>query len=516
MSDDFSSFNEFDELDINGLSEEDLAILQAFEAMDTWSPRQPRCQINDQNNTLAGAQALSLQEDDETFLIFIAEAEEDISSIRQTLNQLAEHEPENLTLFITLKRASHKLRGAAGTVGFSLISTIAAQIELLAQGVSYRTISAQVGTAAITAATAALEYCLQEVTPASQEQESISLLAGLETTYQSLHIDLQQLELMQAAFDHIDEKTEYLPPSTLDDTQAFEHLAICTERLVEQRPTVEDVLAQFACALRELYAVQTRLQRLEPLIAKRQAGKNSGEELDIEKYKEQYESLYILKDAISDLAITTVNIQSAFTHVSMLQQNYLGSITELHRDILLHIPHAHKSTRCLLVQAGDQHLFIPFHQIRRISNEQQEPIDICYSLQELLGFPAVGGYSKLLILSSENGTMDGGTLGIVVDDILEEQECIVKPLAPYLQRPGIAGTTIDGKGCALLIVDLPALIQNAILSTPNNVGTGLAPVRLCEPAGSGRDKASPILACMDDPYISDMRQGQRQLRQSQP
>ena len=472
MSDDVPSFDEFD---INELSEEDLAILQAFEAMDTWSPGQPPRQINDQNDTLARTQVLALQVDDETFLIFATEAEEDISSIRQTLNRLAQHEPGNLTLFTTLKRVSHKLRGAASTVGFSLISTITAQIELLAQGALYRTISAQVATAAITAATAALKYCLQEVTPASQEREAISLLARLEAAYQSLHIDLEQLEWTQAAVDQVDAKTEKCLPSTLDDAQDFEHLAVCTKQLVEQHPIVEDALAQVACALQALYAVQTRLQRLEPPLARWQTGENSGKELEIEKYTEQYESIYLLKDAIADLTITTANIQSAFTHASLLQQNYLGSIATLYQDILLHMPHAHKSTRCLLVQAGGQHLFIPFHQIQRISNEQQESIDICYSLQELLGFPAVGGYSKFLILSSEHRTIDGRALGIVVDDVLEEQECIIKPLAAYLQRPGIAGTTIDSKGRVLLIVDLSALMQNALRLTTNNVGTAASP-----------------------------------------
>lgn len=496
MSDEISSF---DDLDVNELTEEDLAILQAFEAMDTWSPSQSQCQTNDQSQTLEGAPALSLREDDETFLIFVAEAEEDISSIHRALNQLAEHEPGNLTLFITLKRTGHKLRGSAGTIGFSLISIIAAQIELLAQGVSHGTISTHAGSAAITAATMVLEYCLQEVTPANQERESISLLTGLEAAYQSLHIDLKQIERVQATIDKIDAIAENFLPSTLDDTQGFEHLAACTEKLVEQRPTVEDALTQVACALQELYNVQTRLQRLEPLIATLQARENSEKELDMGKYNERYRLPYTLKEVIADLAITTANIQSAFTHSSMLQQDYLVSITQLHRDILLHIPHAHKSIFCLLVQSGDQHILIPFHQIQRISNDQQEQVDIYYSLQELLGFPSaesrecstkpsrqarvvplelslsgdmrsnvrfssssrsIGGYYKLLILSIENGTMEGRTAGIVVDEILGEQECIVNPLPSYLQRPSIMGTTIDGKGRVLLIVDLPALIRS--------------------------------------------------------
>src|SRR5205814_690519 len=103
-------------------------------------------------------------------------------------------------------------------------------------------------------------------------------------------------------------------------------------------------------------------------------------------------------------------------------------------------------------------------QIQRVSNEQQEQIDVCYSLQELLAFPGVGPESTsqhlpLLILCLEDGTRGAKTAGVVVDEILGEQECIVKPLASYLQRPGIAGATIDGKGRVLLMADLLALIR---------------------------------------------------------
>jgi hypothetical protein len=143
----------------------------------------------------------------------------------------------------------------------------------------------------------------------------------------------------------------------------------------------------------------------------------------------------------------------------------------LHKDTLLHLPYTHSSVCCLLVQAGDQHLLIPFHQIQRISNKQREQIDVCYSLQELLAFPGVSPVGvvpcadpacrHLLILSSEDAAMEGGTAGIVVDEILGEQECVVKPLVFYLQRPGIAGATIDGKGRVLLMVDLLALIRAA-------------------------------------------------------
>src|SRR5437667_2527106 len=354
MSEEMSPFDDFD---MSELSEEDLAIIQAFEAMDAWQSQEPsQCQTNDQNKALAESQALARLEDEEMLLIFAVEAEGDISSIRQILNLLA-HEPENLALFGTLKRAGHKLHGTAGAVGFPLISPIAAQVELLAEGVSRGTVTAHVAVEAISAATTVLAACLQVISSARQELEATSLLANLEAVYQSLSIDLQELEREHAVADQVDTRAEKLlqsPPPIYGDARRLEHLVVCIEKLVEQRATVEDALAKVACALQELYIAQTRLRRLEPLIG--QLHKNGNEQDTLQ---------FALKDAIADLAITTANVQSAFTHTSMIQQDYLLSVTHLYRGTLLHIPHARRDVCCLLVQAGDQHLLIPFQQIQR-------------------------------------------------------------------------------------------------------------------------------------------------------
>ena len=125
---------------------------------------------------------------------------------------------------------------------------------------------------------------------------------------------------------------------------------------------------------------------------------------------------------------------------------------------------AHTSVFCFLVQAGDQQLLLPLKHIQRISYGQQEQVDVRYSLQDLLGFsgaePQEPTSQYLLLLSSEDGTIGERTTGIAVDEILEEQEYIVEPLADYLQRPGIAGVTIDGNGCVLLVVDPLQLLRS--------------------------------------------------------
>jgi len=362
----------FDEFDMGELSEEDLAVIKAFEAMDVWLPELSSSQKNDQNRLLEVPQVCSPQQDEEMHLIFATEAEADIQSIHQVLNLLAQDEPENLNVLITLKRAGHKLHGAAGAVGFPLISTVANQVELLAEGVLRSAISVHIGIEAIAAATTVLEACLQVITSASEELEAPSLLASLEAVYQSLGIDLQQIEWERAESVQIDTSTEKLLPPTSPlpvDVQQFEDLAVSTEQLVA--PTVED---------------------------------------------------------------------------------------------------AHRSVYCFLVRVGEQHFLIPFNQIQRISNEQQEQANVCYSLQELLGFPAAASTQSIVkpqastcqhfqLLCSEDETMEGKHTAIVVDEVLGEQEALVEPLPAYLQRPGIAGTTIDSSGLVLLVVNPLELIR---------------------------------------------------------
>ncbi|SRR5216110_547705 len=128
------------------------------------------------------------------------------------------------------------------------------------------------------------------------------------------------------------------------------------------------------------------------------------------------------------------------------------------------ISSAHTSIFCFLVQAGDQQFLLPLKHIQRISYGHHEGVDVRYSLQDLLGFsgaePQESTSQYLLLLSSEDGTIGGRTTGIAVDEILEEQEHIVEPLADYLQRSGIAGVTIDGNGRVLLVVDPLQLIRS--------------------------------------------------------
>ncbi|MBE3559936.1 MAG: response regulator [Ktedonobacteraceae bacterium] len=142
-----------------------------------------------------------------------------------------------------------------------------------------------------------------------------------------------------------------------------------------------------------------------------------------------------------------------------LQQNATGGMS-----LFLRFPRSHGSAQCLLVRAGNQYLLIPFLQVRRIGDSRQEKTDLCYDLHGLLGFPAQPQpplIHPLLVLAQ--GVDSDRTVGVRVDEVIGEVELIVRPLVPYLQRPGIAGAASDGKGHVLLLLDLPELVRHHML-----------------------------------------------------
>lgn len=66
-------------------------------------------------------------------------------------------------------------------------------------------------------------------------------------------------------------------------------------------------------------------------------------------------------------------------------------------------------------------------------------------------------------------------LGLVVDQLLERQEIVIKPLGAYLgDLKGISGATIMGDGSVILILD-PHEIY--LMSTSKAVSMGLAETR---------------------------------------
>lgn len=123
----------------------------------------------------------------------------------------------------------------------------------------------------------------------------------------------------------------------------------------------------------------------------------------------------------------------------------------------LRFPRAQGLVLGLLVQAGGQNLVLPLSAIELIDREYQETQGHIYHLATLLGFlPAVPASAlppPILLAGSQR------RMAIQVDKILDKIELIMRPLDEHLQRPGIMGTSVDGNGNVLLIVDLPVLVR---------------------------------------------------------
>ena len=58
---------------------------------------------------------------------------------------------------------------------------------------------------------------------------------------------------------------------------------------------------------------------------------------------------------------------------------------------------------------------------------------------------------------------DGQKVGLMVDDLLAQQQVVIKSLADnYQQVEGISGATILGDGSVAMILDIPGIITAAL------------------------------------------------------
>src|SRR5260370_1097241 len=121
-------FSDFDEL-----SAEDLAIIQAFDALDDLAfpdglDEQNGLQSNSGALSLA-AGALEIANPEDMLILFASEADEDLGTMRRALQQVEQDNHVNSPGLVFLGRAAHKLKGTAGAMGCEAMSTIALRIE---------------------------------------------------------------------------------------------------------------------------------------------------------------------------------------------------------------------------------------------------------------------------------------------------------------------------------------------------------------------------------------------------
>lgn len=183
------AFSPLDDLDKSKLLDNDLAVLQAFEAMENWPPA-PGEAVSSQPAScgfVVPSTPLSLSDDEDMLKIFIAEAEDDIANMLQIVKHLEPDDHSNLAQFVRLQRLGHKLRGTAGAIDFPVMSTIASNVEVIAEQITKQKLNPAVGLDALSQAVTALERYLREITSRNKEPEGDALQAA----YQNLDIDSQ-------------------------------------------------------------------------------------------------------------------------------------------------------------------------------------------------------------------------------------------------------------------------------------------------------------------------------------
>jgi len=275
------------------LSAEDLAILQAFEKMDfsgweigesatTGNTLPP----NKQPSLPPSASELPVSED--MLTLYIAEAAEDMSIIRRTLQQLEPDEQLDTARLQTIQRTAHKMKGSAGTIGYITISTLAHHIEELTKRILNGTVVPFVGLHVLAQTIQALETTLNSVV--TYNQETIIPLNELETEYKTLDIDIYsnssrpsspsvhpgRVPFNTAVEDEslsTENPAKFLAgsPTSMPDVRVdmrhFEQLLLHSQQLAELHAPLENAQAEMERAMRELHDAQAHLSHVEASLA---------------------------------------------------------------------------------------------------------------------------------------------------------------------------------------------------------------------------------------------------------
>lgn len=660
--------------DENELTTEDIAILNAFDAIEDWHiyPKDA--------SSISAVDSVSpeLDEDTEMLIVFLEEVGEDIAKMQQGLSQIAQSTQITPARFTIFQRIGHKLRGTAGAIGYTLMATIAEQIELLAEQILHGNIEPGIGYQTINRATAILDLCRNQLLETGQESDNPHVLTDLEEVYQQWGINIHQLSApitapLTGPIEDGDRKTT-IP---LDLATTYPHALnpaseIVTNKTTEAEGTVfrpfirveanryqkllhhtEQLLelqAKLELAQRDVKTTQqaqkkalAHLQQLEPSLSQLSVAEHltqsqedpsssslimrilneanqetlrmprrssrprprlshidgKWDELDLEHYTEKDLLTRAVREAITQLAICNTQANAALVTQNSVQQDYIDLVTivrndtqmlrltplqtlvpqlqqiittsalaqqyqvdfrvsgeqlEIDQEILealtpsllqmlhncisdtsviqeeqaetyhvwfraqsngndiaieigfsmpvlggtlellqepvqkingsinlqrntsggvsfhLNIPRAQGSIQCLLLQVGDQQMVVPIAHIQRVSTLEQEQLDHCYDLKDMLRLSSnatSNSYASKLktVLVIQMGT-SRKTVGILVDEVITELELIIKPLATFLQRPGIKESALDGQGNILLALDMIELIKSYRRSSP--------------------------------------------------
>lgn len=188
-----------------------------------------------------------------------------------------------------------------------------------------------------------------------------------------------------------------------------------------------------------------------------------------------FEAGFSTADAVSDLSgrgvgmdVVRRNISDLGGSVSVRSETGIGSTFRITLPLTLAILEGQ------LLRVGSQSYIVPLVSIVETIQTGSEKINKVVGksemfklrdeylpvvrLHEIFDIEAVSTdiNDGLLVVAEANGQR----MGIFVDDLLEQQQVVIKSLEDnYHKMPGISGATILGDGAVALILDMPGLLQ---------------------------------------------------------
>lgn len=267
-----------DSSNFDDLSAEDLAVLQAFDAMEDLAypgslDEQHGLQSNSTGLSLTNS-TLDLENPEDMLILFASEADEDIGTIRRALQQVEQDNQLNSPGLVSLGRAAHKLKGTSGAMGCEAMSTIALRMEEEMQLMKDGKIEFLSGLMALVHTVNALEMTLQSVV--NDGQESVLPLQQLTQDLAALHVPgepsaspAEEPPLPPPAPIEMPELSpaSAAAPGAQVDTRYLRALMSHTEHLIELHTPLENAQQQVTKSLMELQAAHARLRRLEGLFS---------------------------------------------------------------------------------------------------------------------------------------------------------------------------------------------------------------------------------------------------------
>lgn len=196
---------------------------------------------------------------------------------------------------------------------------------------------------------------------------------------------------------------------------------------------------------------------------------------DNECYNLIFAAGFSTKDQISDVSGRGVGMDVVKTKISQLN-GQIGVESEMGKgsQIIIKVPLTLAIMPTLMIKLGDQSFALPLVNVVEIFHLDLSKKNVvdgreCIVVRDKV-FPIFhikrwlvrdGGEAEPKSAQVVIVAMGTRRVGFVVDQLVGQEEVVIKPLGHALQgTPGMAGATITGDGRIALIIDVPSLLQH--------------------------------------------------------